>query len=191
MPDPGRPTKLTPAVQEKIVQALQLCNRRKDAAEYAGINDATLRRWMARGKNANDEEYAAFRQAVIEAEAKAQILAMGCIATEIRNGNWKAAAWYLERKAPEHYSPRSSLFDPYRTLELLEEAGLIRDEEERDRALTALAQAGGKIEQPAAADDDDLDQLDLSEEQREILFGVLHAAKRQTRVVDSEPLHDA
>jgi len=190
MSDSGRPSKLTPEVREKIVQALQLCNRRKDAADYAGVNEATLRRWMARGKNPNDEEYAAFRQAVIEAEAKAQILAMGCVAKAIRAGDWKAAAWYLERKAPELYSPRSSLFDPYRTLELLEEAGLIKSEEDRDRALTALAQAGGKIDQPAADEEDDLDQLDLSEEQREILFGVLHAAKRNARVVDSEPLDE-
>jgi hypothetical protein len=37
-------------------------------------------------------------------------------------------------------------------------------------------------------DDDDFDALDISEEQREVLFGILHAAKRQAHVVDSEPL---
>ena len=191
MSEPGRPSKLTPEVQEKIVQALHLCNHRKHAAEFAGIEERTLRRWMARGKNPNDHEYTAFRAAVVEAEAKAKVMAMGCIAKASRDGDWRAAAWLLERRNPEHYAPRSSLFDPYRTLELLEEAGLIKDEEDRDRALTALAQSGGNIEQPAPEGEDDLDSLDLSEEQREILFGVLHAVKRKAHVVDPEPLDES
>jgi len=191
MSETGRPPKLTPAVQEKILQALHLSNHRKHAAAFAGVGERTFRRWMACGANPDDVPYASFRQAVEEAEAKAHVMSMGCIAKAARGGDWKAAAWMLERKLPEHYAPRSSLFDPYRTLELLEEAGLIKSEEDRERALTALAQAGGKIDQPAADEENDLDQLDLSEEQREILFGVLHAAKRNARVVDSEPLDDA
>jgi len=187
MPDPGRPSKLTPAVQEKVVQALHIGNHRKHAAQFAGIDECTLRRWMARGKNPAEEAYVAFRQAVEEAEAKAHVMAMGAIAKAART-DWRAAAWMLERRLPEHYAPRSSLFDPYRTLELLEEAGLIRTEEDRDRALAALAQTSGKIEQPANDQEDDLDALDMSEEQREILFGVLHAVKRQARVVDTEPI---
>ena len=190
MHDGGRPSKLTPEVQEKIVQALHLCSHRKHAAEFAGIEERTFRRWMDRGKNPNDHEYAAFRAAVVEAEAKAKVMAMGCITKAARDGDWRPAAWLVERRAPEHYAPRSSLFDPYRTLELLEEAGLIKDEQDRDRALTALAQSGGNIEKPAPEGDDDLDCLDITEEQREILFGVLHAAKSHARVVDSKPIEE-
>jgi len=191
MSEPGRPSKLTLELQEKIVQALHLCNHRKHAAEFAGIEERTLRRWMARGKNPNDHEYTAFRAAIVEAEAKAKVMAMGCIAKASRDGDWKAAAWLLERKAPEHYAPRSSLFDPYRTLELLEEAGLIKNDEDRERALTALAAGGGGVEQATDTKDDDLDLRDVSEEEREILFGVLHAVKRKAHVVDTQPLDES
>ena len=71
MREPGRPSKLTLDVQEKIIQALHLGNHRKHAAAYAGIDETTLRRWMARGRNPSDEAYAAFREAVEQAEAKA------------------------------------------------------------------------------------------------------------------------
>ena len=191
MREPGRPSKLTPDVQEKIVQALRLGNHRKHAAAFAGIDETTLRRWMTRGSNPTDEPYASFRAEVEETEAKAKVAAMGCVYKAVIGGDWKAAAWYLERKAPEHYAPRSSLFDPYRTLELLEEAGLIKDDEDRERALTALAAGGGGVEQPKDAEDDDLDLRDISEEEREILFGVLHAVKRKAHVVDTKPLDES
>ena len=176
-----------PDVQEKIIQALHLGNHRKHAAAYAGIDEATLRRWIARGRDSDDEPYTSFRKAVEQAEAKAQVMAMGCITKAARDGDWRAGAWILERRAPEHYAPRSRLFDPYRTLELLEEAGLVTD---RDRALTALAQEGGAIDAGSVEEEDDLDCLDITEEQREILFGVLHAAKTQARVVDTKPIDE-
>ena len=72
----------------------------------------------------------------------------------------------------------------------LEEAGLIRDEEDRDRALTALAAGGGGVEHPKEPEDDDLDKLDMSEEERQILFGVLHKVKAHARVIESKPIDE-
>ncbi len=55
----GRPTALTPDVEHRIIQALQLGDYRKDAAQYAGVDPTTLHRWVARGRREPDSEYGA------------------------------------------------------------------------------------------------------------------------------------
>lgn len=49
----GRPTDLTPEVQEKIVKALRAGNHFSTACEYAGIAVGTGREWLARGQGAD------------------------------------------------------------------------------------------------------------------------------------------
>ena len=177
MSEPGRPSKLIPQTTDQLIQALRLGNSRKHSAIYAGIDEATLRRWMSRGRVEREGPYADLNREVLEAEAKAQILAMGCITKAVREGDWKAAAWLLERKAPEHYAPRSRLFDPYRVLELLEDQGLIVD---RDRALEALAAS-----EPAISldeQDTDFDDVEVSDEDRQALMRIVRAAHGNGRV---------
>ena len=171
MPEPGRPSKLIPQTTEQLIQALRLGNSRKHSAIYAGIDEATLRRWMSRGRAEHEGLHADLHRDVIEAEAKSQILAMGCITKAIREGDCRAAQWFLERKAPEHYAPRSRLFDPYHVLELLEDQGLIVD---RDRALEALAAS-----EPAISLDEqdaDLEEVEVSDEDRQALMRIVRAA---------------
>jgi hypothetical protein len=171
MPDTGRPCALTPEARERIVQAIIAGCSRADAARYAGVGESTLRRWIARGRAEKEGPFAEFVNAVLDAEARASVLANGCIARAIRDGDWKAAAWFLERRFPERYAPRSKLFDPHRVLEILEERGLVVD---RDRALVALAEASPGV---AAPEGDDLKDLDVSEEDKKALFRVLRAAR--------------
>ncbi len=132
----GRPSKLTHAVQERVVQALCLGNYRQIAAAYAGIDERTLRRWLQQGTNEPDGPYRDFRDAVHSAEAKSQVMSMGCVGQAARNGDWRAAAWMLERRVPERFSPNSRLFDPFRVLDILEQADVQFD---REQALRALA----------------------------------------------------
>ncbi len=177
MAENGRPSKLTPEVQEKVLQALGLGNTRGHAAVYAGVGERTFRRWMAEGQEEGEGPYTELRQAVLAAESRAQMLATGCIAKAIRDGDWKAAAWMLERRVPEHYAPRSRLFDPHRVLEILDDQGLVVD---RDRALQALAAAEPGMEVPE--EDEDFDQVEVSEEERRVLFKVLRTAKQGPEV---------
>ncbi len=176
MAENGRPSKLTPEVQEKVLQALGLGNTRAHAAVYAGVGERTFRRWMAEGQEEGEGPYTELRQAVLAAESRAQMLATGCIAKAIRDGDWKAAAWMLERRVPEHYAPRSRLFDPHRVLEILDDQGLVVD---RDRALQALAAAepGMSLSQE---DTDDLDEIEVSEEERRVLMKVIRASKGES-----------
>ncbi|MHC4137370.1 MAG: hypothetical protein ACYS0K_20665 [Planctomycetota bacterium] len=122
MPEPGRRTKLTPAAQERVVSALLLGNSRATAAKFAGIDRATLRRWMARGAEEKESIYAELRAAVLEAESRAKVTAMGCIMKAMREGDWRAAAWWLERKWPAEFGAKSPLFLVAKALHEMEKA---------------------------------------------------------------------
>ncbi len=202
MPDNGRPSKLTPEIQEKIVQALSIGNYRKDAAEYAGIDAATLRRWLLRGAREKDSAYADFRTAVLEAESRAKITAIGCITKAMRNGDWRAAAYWLERKFPHQYSDRSQLFLIQKTFEQVESAaeaaGIELPDSVWETAWTTLAadlaqklpsQLRLDLKQPSDLDDE-LGDIDVTDEQRDALFELLHAQKRRVvhaEVIDPSP----
>ncbi len=202
MPENGRPTKLTPEIQEKIVQALSIGNYRKDAAEYAGIDAATLYRWVLRGSREKDSAYADFRTAVLEAESRAKITAIGCITKAMRDGDWRAAAYWLDRKFPHQFSDRSQLFLIQKTFEQVEAAaeaaGIQLPESVWETAWTTLAadlaqklpsQLRLDLKQPSDLDDE-LGDVDVTDEQRNALFELLHAQKRRvvhTEVIEPSP----
>jgi hypothetical protein len=100
---PGRPSKLTPEAMEKLIGALRAGNFRGPAAFYAGIGERTLATWMREGKERPAGPYGALRQAVLEAERGAEIANVAHIAKAAQKGDWKAAAWWLERKANERW----------------------------------------------------------------------------------------
>ncbi len=202
MPDNGRPSKLTPAIQEKIVQALSIGNYRKDAAEYAGIDAATLHRWLLRGAREKDSAYADLRAAVLEAESRAKITAIGSITKAMRNGDWRAAAYWLERKFPHQFSDRSQLFLIQKTFEQVESAaeaaGIELPDSVWETAWTRLAadlaqklpsQLRLDLKQPSDLDDE-FGDIEVTDEQRDALFELLHAQKRRvvhTEVIEPSP----
>ncbi len=114
MPEPatrlGRPTKFTEETRKKILWALRLGNYRKTAAEYAAISERTLGDWLYKGSEEEAGEYADFHNDVPEAEQAAEVRALGVIQQAANNGQWKAAAWFLERKFPERYCTRAAIF---------------------------------------------------------------------------------
>lgn len=192
MRERGRPTKLDDALQERIVQALVLGNYRKDAAEFAGIDAVTLHRWMVKGIHEPDGPYGALRAAVIEAEARAKVTATGCVVKAMRAGDWKAAAFWLERKFPHQFSDRSQLFVVAKAFEQIEAAAeaagtpipagvwetawasLARDFARKVPAVPGIAgalEAGGD-------DDEELASIDLSEDERALLVKTVQAARR-------------
>jgi transposase len=101
----GRPTKLTPEVQDKIVAALRAGNYQETAAMYAGVEARTFYRWMERGESdgTEDEPYRQFRQAVEKAKADAEVRDIALIDKAAHDGSWQAAAWKLERKFPHKW----------------------------------------------------------------------------------------
>src|SRR5947199_10829600 len=72
----ARPTKLTPEVTERIVQAVKAGNYVHVAAQAAGISPSTFYRWMERGERESDGIYAEFYTAVRRAEGEAEVQAV-------------------------------------------------------------------------------------------------------------------
>lgn len=99
----ARPNKCTPEVLTKFLEALRLGCYRDDAARYAGIHPSTASRWIKDGEDPMAEEcYREFHKRVLAEEARVAMRASGII-LKAADHDWKAAAWWLERKRPDQW----------------------------------------------------------------------------------------
>lgn len=114
----GRPTKLTPELQEEICAAIRAGNYIEPSAARAGVDKSSLYSWFKKagveldrvrrgrdkGRNcrvsARLQPYVDFLEAVKKAEAEAEARDVAIIAKAALK-QWQAAAWRLERK---HYT---------------------------------------------------------------------------------------
>ena len=69
----GRPDKLTPEIQNKIVTAVRAGAFVETAASYAGISKVTLYDWMKRGNKSPHGKFRDFLNAVEQAFAEATV----------------------------------------------------------------------------------------------------------------------
>jgi len=103
---PGR-TKLTPEVHTQILNFIRLGNFRKHAAQAAGIDEKTMKNWMRWGQLENPKEpYGTFAAEVLKAENEAisnNVLYVQSAAAQ----DWKAAKYFLERKAPQEWGDKA------------------------------------------------------------------------------------
>ena len=122
----GRPSKLTPEVQEEICAALRAGNYIEPSAMRAGINKATLYNWLKKGGQENErvargraqgrncvvsaklQPYVDFLDAVKKAEAEAEARDVAIIAKAALT-QWQAAAWRLERKHFKRWGRKQAL----------------------------------------------------------------------------------
>lgn len=112
--------KLTPEVTQKIVKALKVGNFVDTAVVYAGISTATYYKWRNRGEDEltryklelktnpkakigrNEKKYVEFRDTIDHALSFAENMALVTIHSSFPD-DWKAAAWYLERRYPDRW----------------------------------------------------------------------------------------
>ncbi|MBD2076215.1 hypothetical protein H6F86_20510 [Phormidium sp. FACHB-592] len=99
----GRPSKLTPAVREKLVQALLAGNYIEPSCAYAGVSYVSVRNWMNKGEQATSGEFRDFYSAVTNAIAQAEISTAAHIKGAGKD-DWRASAWLLERRHPDRWS---------------------------------------------------------------------------------------
>jgi hypothetical protein len=99
----GRPTKLTPDVQQRIVEALLSGLYAEDAVIIGGICEDTFYEWIKRGKT-GEEPFASFSEAVETAGVESSRQAL----TTVRAGDmgWQGSAWFLERRYPAKWGRR-------------------------------------------------------------------------------------
>lgn len=112
----GRPSKLTPEIQQELVKIIAAGNYIETAAAYVGINKSTLYDWLKRGAREkqrlennprakmrkSEAPFVEFSNAIEKALAQAEIRDVAIIGKAAEE-NWQAAAWRLERKFPERW----------------------------------------------------------------------------------------
>jgi len=103
----GRPTKLTPEVQARIVQAISVGATYTHAASFGGVSYDAFNDWMRKGDGPRARDpYRQFCHAVKEAEGAAVVKWLARIEQAASDGTWQAAAWKLERRYPGVYGRR-------------------------------------------------------------------------------------
>jgi hypothetical protein len=97
-----RPRKLNAATAKVVVSAVRAGAHRQTAAQLAGVDQSTLSRWLARGR----EDQAAGRRTscrklveeVEQGEASFTLRALGQIQQSAAAGDARSAMWLLERR---------------------------------------------------------------------------------------------
>lgn len=107
----GRPTDLTPALQEAIAKSIRNGCTMEDAAALNGISLDSLMTWKRKGADGL-APYDKFASAVARARAAAKRKAI----REVRRGvmmngakDWKAWAWWLERMYPNEFGAQAAV----------------------------------------------------------------------------------
>ena len=100
---PGRKTKLTPERQRRIVDAIRAGCYVETAAATSGVTKETLYQWLKRGNKYPGTIYEEFVHAVHDATAQAEMRDVLTISKAASEGDWRAAAWRLERKFPKRW----------------------------------------------------------------------------------------
>ena len=95
----GRPSKFTKPRREKILEAIEYGATYDLAADLAGIDRNTLYHWLRKAKAPGaTATYKTFLNDLKEARAKCALHDLKTIHQETLQGNWKCAAWRLERR---------------------------------------------------------------------------------------------
>lgn len=107
-----RKTKLTEEKIEQIFKAIAAGNTQAVAAKINGISESTFYYWKKRGEQAKSGIYRKFYEEMERAEALAEARRVQVIQQAMEGkgafdaADWKAAAWYLERRYPEKWGRR-------------------------------------------------------------------------------------
>ena len=83
-----------------ILKARESGLTQKECAEIAGINEATLYKWLNKGKKARSGKYKKFYNDFNLAKIRNKLFHLKKIHEEEA---WTASAWYLERVYPEEF----------------------------------------------------------------------------------------
>lgn len=92
--------KLTKQVKQKVKECLELGMNYKDTCAVAGISFETFNTWRKKKPE--------FSELVTSAEAKCAETALKSVRVgQIKD--WRAGAWWLERRRPEEYREKKEL----------------------------------------------------------------------------------
>lgn len=103
----ARPAKLTPELTREISTYIRDGNSPTISATLVGISPSTYFNWMSKGSN-QESRFMEFLESIERAKAQSIVNRLAHIARAADSGNWRAAAWLLERMAPESFGKNST-----------------------------------------------------------------------------------
>ncbi len=106
----GRPSEFTAEVEKAILDALAAGASVRSACEAAGVGPTTFYRWLSEGAaDGAPEHFRVLRERTTRARAQARVAYAAVIRRAANEGDWKAAAWFLERSEPEEWALKRRL----------------------------------------------------------------------------------
>ena len=91
---------------QMILKARESGLNQKECAEVAGINEATLYKWLNKGKEARSGKYKKFYNDFQIAKNRNKLFHL----KKIHEAEaWTASAWYLERVYPEEFGRKDRM----------------------------------------------------------------------------------
>lgn len=91
----ARPTKRTNETEQRLLNALEMGLTRHSACAFASVSTDTLARWA---------RLPDFAEKMTAAESRFEARNLAIIHAAAEKGDWKAAAWLLERRRRDDYS---------------------------------------------------------------------------------------
>jgi hypothetical protein len=132
----GPKSTLTPEVADRIVALLSAGNYVQVAIRACGVARRTYTDWLAKGRE-GDPEFEAFAERVDRARAEGEARNVAQIA-RAAGDSWQAAAWLLERMAPERWGRVSVRLRDVAPPE--SEVPIVTDEDDPFREVDELAE---------------------------------------------------
>lgn len=123
--------KISPERTEKILLALSKGATLEIACNYAGIDYSTLCKWRVKYEH-GDERYRDLFNGIKEVEGKAALVWLNYIDNAMKNGQWQAAAWKLERRHSKSYSANGAIIQLAEEVAELKRLHGIKNQEAKD-----------------------------------------------------------
>lgn len=97
-----------PKLGNKIIKFLRMGYPYTTICRAVGIDSSTFKRWMALGLSNASPEYTKYFRRICKAEAAAEMNDLDKLSKH-QKFDWRASAWKLERRWPEHWARRDAM----------------------------------------------------------------------------------
>lgn len=102
----GRRLRLNDELRDVITRHIRTGSNRATACAAAGVDPRVVARWIERGESTGEQPFAAFAVEVRKAEGELALRLQSIITRAAMGphaGDWRAAAWSLEKRFPRDY----------------------------------------------------------------------------------------
>lgn len=95
------PNKLTDELADEAIRLVRNGATNADVIAYIGVVESTFYNWL---KNPKTEAQIKLSEGLKKAETERKLWHLQRIHKAAEEGDWKASAWYLERRYPNEYA---------------------------------------------------------------------------------------